>query len=250
MIKGYHTDNGIFNASYFMEDLLKKQQKISFSGAGASHQNGAAERAIKMIVTMERTMLMQAALRCPEDTLSTDIWPMEMDYAVCVYNRIPGIQSGLSAIEIWPRLRFEPVSETLSNCHVWGCPTYVLEPKLHKTGVNIPKWAPMSRRGVNMGFIKMHSTQVGLVLNLLTGLISPQYHIVFGDMFSTVMSSTDAYPEIWIRMVTSRNSRIQVMLDQEDDPELDDEWLTADEQLTRFSKARKQIGGRFKESES
>ena len=40
------------------------------------------------------------------------------------------------------------------------------------------------------------------------------------------------------------------MLDQEDDPELDDEWLTADEQLTRFSKAREQIVGRVKETES
>ena len=45
-------------------------------------------------------------------------------------------------------------------------------------------------------------------------------------------------------LVTSRNSRIQVMLDQEDDPELDDEWLTADEQLTHFSKVREQILGR------
>ena len=34
-IKGYHTDNGITNASEFMEDLLKKQQKIRVSGAGA-----------------------------------------------------------------------------------------------------------------------------------------------------------------------------------------------------------------------
>ena len=40
------------------------------------------------------------------------------------------------------------------------------------------------------------------------------------------------------------------MLDQEDDPELDDEWLTADEQLTRFSKAREKIVGRVKRTES
>ena len=40
------------------------------------------------------------------------------------------------------------------------------------------------------------------------------------------------------------------MLDQEDDLELDDEWLTADDQLTRFSKARDQIVGRFKGTES
>ena len=52
VIKGYHTDNGIFNSSEFMEELLKKQQNIRFSGAGASHQNGVAERAIKTVVIM------------------------------------------------------------------------------------------------------------------------------------------------------------------------------------------------------
>ena len=40
------------------------------------------------------------------------------------------------------------------------------------------------------------------------------------------------------------------MLDQEDDPELDGECLTADEQLTRFIKAREQILGRVKGTES
>ena len=80
-----------------------------------------------------------------------------------------------------------------------------------------------------MGFRKIHSTQVGLVLSLLTGSISPQYHVVFDAMFSTVVSSKDTDTEVWIRMVTPRNSRIQVMLDQEDDTKLDDEWLTANE---------------------
>ena len=118
VIKGYYTDNGIFNSSDFMEELLKKQQKIRFSGAGALHQSGAAKRAIKTVVSMARTMLMHDALRCPEDTFSTDLWPMSMCYAVWVYNQTPDMQSGLSAIEIWSRSRFEPVSETLSNCHV------------------------------------------------------------------------------------------------------------------------------------
>ena len=51
---------------------------------------------------------------------------------------------------------FYLVSETLSNCHVWGCPIYVLEPKLQKLGVNISKWDPSSWRGVNICFGKMH----------------------------------------------------------------------------------------------
>ena len=109
VIKGYHTDDGLFNTSEFMEELFKNQKNIRFSGAGASHQNGAAERAIKTVVTMARTMLMNAVLICLEDTLSTDLWPMAMDYAVWIYNHIPDMQFGLSAIEIWSRSRFESV---------------------------------------------------------------------------------------------------------------------------------------------
>ena len=72
-INGYHNNNGIFSASEFMEYMLKKHQEIRFSVDGASHQNGAAECAIKMVVTMVSTMLMHADLRYPEDTLSTDL---------------------------------------------------------------------------------------------------------------------------------------------------------------------------------
>ena len=73
MIRGYHTDNGIFNASDFMEELLKKQKNIRFSGAGASHRNGSADRATKTVVTIESTMSMHAVLICSDDTVSTDL---------------------------------------------------------------------------------------------------------------------------------------------------------------------------------
>ena len=139
-----------------MEEMLTKQKNIGFSGAGASYQNGSAERATKTVVTMARTMLMHAALICTEETLSTDIWPTEMDYAVCIYNRIPDIQYGLYAIKIWSRSRFETVLETLSNLYVWRCPAYFLEQKLQNPVVKIPKWNPRSKRGFNTGFRNMH----------------------------------------------------------------------------------------------
>ena len=77
-----------------MEEILNMKQKIRFSGAVASYQNGAVERAIKTVVTIERTVLMHADLRFTEDTLSTDLWPMEIDYAVWVYNWTPDMQYG------------------------------------------------------------------------------------------------------------------------------------------------------------
>ena len=40
------------------------------------------------------------------------------------------------------------------------------------------------------------------------------------------------------------------MLDQEGDPQLDYEWLTAYEQLTYFRKARERIIGRVKGADS
>ena len=43
IINEYHTD--IFNTSNFMEKLFNTQQKLRFSAAGASHQNGAGSRA-------------------------------------------------------------------------------------------------------------------------------------------------------------------------------------------------------------
>ena len=72
MIKVYHTDNGIVNASNFMEDILKQQQNIRFSGVDVSHQIGAEERTTNMVVTMTSTTMMHDALICQKYTLSID----------------------------------------------------------------------------------------------------------------------------------------------------------------------------------
>ena len=60
-----------------MEDLLKKHQKKKFSEAGASHQNGAAERAIKKVVNTESAILMQAWMICHKETLYIDFGQRE-----------------------------------------------------------------------------------------------------------------------------------------------------------------------------
>ena len=65
-------------------------------------------------------------------------------------------------------------------------------------------------------------------------------------MLSTLMSITAADPEVWISLVISRNSIIRFVLDQEDNPELDGEWLTDDDRLTRFIISRDKIVGRVK----
>ena len=73
MVNVYHTDNGIFNNSKFMEGMLKKQQNIRFSGPKNLHQNGSAERTIKTMVTMASAILMKSLLICHKDTLYIDL---------------------------------------------------------------------------------------------------------------------------------------------------------------------------------
>ncbi len=46
-IKSFHTNNQIFASSAFKEDCTSKQQKLTFSGVGAHHQNGVAKRNMK-----------------------------------------------------------------------------------------------------------------------------------------------------------------------------------------------------------
>ena len=56
----------------------------------------------------------------------------------------------------------------LKRDHVWGAPTYVLEPKL-QDGKKIPKWHRRSRCGQYLGFSAAHSSLISVVRNLRTG---------------------------------------------------------------------------------
>ena len=53
-------------------------------------------------------------------------------------------------------------------------------------GAGPPKWEPRSRIGVYLGHSPFHASSVALVWNSTTGRVSPQYHVVFDDDFSTV----------------------------------------------------------------
>ena len=234
-VEAYHTDNGVFTAKRFYEELLESNQVLTLSGVGAAHQNAVAEKAIKTIVNMARTMLLHAALRSPEGTITMDLWPMAMDHASWLYNCIPKQSTGLSPIQILTQSTFLDTCHVLSNCHVWGSPVYVLEAKLQKAGVKIPKWAPRARCGLNLGFFRLHSSLVSLVLNPGSGIISPQFHVVYDDLFSSVHSGTqneDAAHK-WDKLLTLKNNKLFHQLELDDEPELGDEWLTDDEQEER-----------------
>ena len=75
----------------------------------------------------------------------------------------------------------------LRQVHIWGCPTFVLKQKL-KDGQKITKFNRRARMGQFLGFSDQHSSTVALVRNLATNFVSPQFHVIFDDLFSSIYS--------------------------------------------------------------
>ena len=85
--------------------------------------------------------------------------------------------------------------------HTCGCPSYILKDANH-SGLGTPKWEPRLRVGVYIEYSPYHADNVALILNLHTDHVSPQFHVVFDDDFTTIayLDSTDATPN-WASLV-------------------------------------------------
>eukprot|EP00804_Cyclotella_cryptica_P013428 CCRYP_005167-RA/>CCRYP_005167-RA protein AED:0.30 eAED:0.34 QI:0/0/0/1/0/0/3/0/603 len=224
-IKAIHTDNGVFNSALFRSHCKDRNQGLRFSGVGAHHQNGVAENAIRTISNMARANLIHASIRWPERSL-IDLWPFAMSYAIWVHNRLPPHGYGGSPLELWSQVK--SAHSDISRAHVFGCPVYVLDPTL-QDGKKIPKWDSRARQGIFVGFSDEHSSLVPLIFNPRTQRVSPQYHVIFDDAFSTVPS---------LYSVEERNTRFEDMFHTSREsfldpcgadsvaPPLDGDWLS------------------------
>jgi len=141
-IKAYHADNVPFAAKEFVADLNAKGQTIDYSGTGAHHQNGVAKRTIQTVMRWARAMLMHAVIHWP-DQADLELWPFALDYAVYLWNNFLNPESLMAPIELFASSKFTSYKH-LHQMHVFGCPTYVLDPKL-QDGKKLPKWSPRSR---------------------------------------------------------------------------------------------------------
>jgi hypothetical protein len=199
--QSYLSDNATAFTSHAFELHLENfSQHIRFAGAGAHHQNGHAERAIRTVMSIARTMMLHAAIHWP-DVADPCMWPMAVQHATFLYNHMPSLDSGLSPHDLFSKTRWE--HRRFLDLHVWGCPVYVLDKTL-SDGKKIPKWKPRSQRCIYVGLSKKHATSVPLVLNPVSGAITAQFHVVFDDWFSTIASSVDNLPDFnsdeWVHM--------------------------------------------------
>jgi len=179
-IKHYHVDNGRFKDKVFMKEIEDQRQSISFIEVGAHHQNGIAGKRIGALQRRATTLLLHAQRRWP-DAINTHLWPYALKAANDSRNNSP-----TSKYDDCPISRFCKTASfpKILHQHHFGCPVYVLGKQM-QDGKKAKKWEDMTRIGVNLGYSPRHASSVSLILNIETGLVSPQYHCAYDDLFET-----------------------------------------------------------------
>ncbi len=146
------------------------------------------------------------------------LWPYVLRYAVHLHNSVPFASDGKSRLEIFGG--FE-VGSRMKDYHTFGCPVFALQNAL-QGGKTIPRWSPRARLGVNLGPSPNHARNVYLVLNIATGLVSPQFHVSFNDFFETVRDDSRDLSTIstWQGLAgLERFSNTKKILEQREMPE-------------------------------
>ena len=213
-IKRYHADNGHFACKGFREAVSEAGQKITFCGVGAHHQNGIIENQIGLITRWARTSLLHAKRRWPS-AITTLLWPYALKTAIDRYNDFHFDKNGLTPHQKFAKTSQKPI---VSNRHPWGCPIFVLTKEAQ--GSKSPKWEPRSRMGIYLGNSPTHAGSVAMVLNPKTLHVSPQYHVIFDDTFSTVEHmEKGTIPPNWKELVAASED-----IQPEETKELDNLW--------------------------
>ena len=150
------------------------------------------------------------------DNIDATSWPFALNHACHIWNEVPK-EGSFSPSQILRKSFSRYALQIIKSLRVWGCPVYILDYRMAR-GKNLPKWEPKSRRGVYLGSSPAHVSNVLLLLTLKTGHVTPQYHVVFDDCFSTVESggSDDGNAELWQNLFFYSQSTFDYMSDEDD----------------------------------
>ena len=153
-----------------------------------------------------------------------------------MWNVLPNGVHGLTPEEIYSGTKLD--NKVLRSERTWGCPAYVLDPKL-QDGKKLPKWSPRTRRGQYLGKSPVHASTVGLIRNISTGCISPKFHVIYDSKFQT---ASDGYEDneavashIWEPLLQHETEQVLTEAEAEQQllPNLYQAWLTPTEQAER-----------------
>ena len=91
IIQSYHVDNGIFRANDWIKDCHDKNQTLTFAGVNVHHQNGKAERRIRLLQELTRTQMIHLQHKLSRIN-TTPLWPYAMRMANNCLNQSPNMQ--------------------------------------------------------------------------------------------------------------------------------------------------------------
>ena len=220
-IKAYRADNGRFADKGFRDSVEQCNQQITYCAVGAHHQNGIVERRIKELTLIARTLLLHAVRHWP-GYITTMLWPFALKEAAFRLNYLHFDENGRSNAAKFFGIENDTTDPSIF--HAFGSPCFVLDSRLQSGVAGAPKWDPRSRLGIYVGHSPSHAGNVALVLNPNTGHVSPQYHVVFDDGFTTVpFMNKNQVPPNWAELVQSSRELVT-----EEQVQLANTWLHQD----------------------
>lgn len=150
---------------------------LTFAGVNAHHTNRLAERRIRSLQELARSMIIHSHSRWPS-AITASLWLYAARMTNDAINEVPNLKDrqGRSPQKIFSN----------SNVHInskhWkpsGCPVYVLESTLQSGRGIHQKLKKRFKVGIYLGRSPQHARNIALVLNRDTGLVSPQFHVAF-----------------------------------------------------------------------
>ena len=137
-VKHYHADNGRFADNGFIDAINSKDQKITFCGVGAHHQNGIVENKNKILTQGARTLLLHGMRMWP-DMIEEILWPFALKAVAERLNKLQINALGQSPESRLHGIELEDIPVKIF--HTLFCPIYVLDSRLQNAGgAGPPKW--------------------------------------------------------------------------------------------------------------
>jgi hypothetical protein len=142
--------------------------------------NGITKQPLQDLLESAHKQLLHRHAHWPE-AVHFALWPYTLRNAAHLHNNLPVLEGGTLRLELFSSIR---VGSNLKHVHTFGYPVVALQNAL-ASGNQLPRWLPCAPLGLNLGPSPMHARSVYLVLNLVTGCVSPQYHCCFDNFFET-----------------------------------------------------------------
>ena len=115
--------------------------------------------------------------------ISTILWPFAVKCYEDYMNHLIHRLDGRTLYQTLANLQAYPLD--IKSFHTFGCPCYVLDNCLQSGQSMVPKLESRARMGIYVGPSPTHASSVGLILNPRTGHVSPQFHVIYDDDFTT-----------------------------------------------------------------